>query len=436
MRISFIIGVMTTIMNDSHMVSIPQIREFTKVVRGITFKGKTRKETYKWIEEVLSKFRYFGLKKKDKTIIKEYLIKLTGYSRAQMTRLIAKKKKVGKIVADTTGRHRFSKVYTAGDTALLIETDNAHGKLSGPATKKIFEREYKKFGNREYRNLKNISVSHIYNLRNTRQYKSNSYFFEKTKPTVIPIGRREKPEPRGRPGFVRVDTVHQGDTEGCKGVYHINLIDEVTQWELVFAIEKISESYLEPVLEKAIFAFPFQVINFHSDNGSGYINKIVAKLLNKLLVRQTKSRARRCNDNALVEGKNGSVIRKHMGRNFISQKHAPLVNDFYETHLNVYLNFHRPCGFASLKKDKLGKVRKVYKQEDYATPYEKLKSLPNAKKYLMGGDTFKKLDVLAKRESDTECAARMQKAKVALFNKFYLEKLQFPTICSYAVSGS
>jgi transposase InsO family protein len=427
---------MTTIMNDSHIVSIPQIRKFIKVAEGITFKGDSREKTYKWIEGVLSKFRYFSLKKKDKTIVKSYIMKMTGYSDAQTTRLISKKKKVGRIVAYTTKRNTFPKIYTTDDTALLIETDKAHERLSGPATKRVFKREYEKFGNKEYKNLKDISVSHIYNLRNTRQYKSSVLFFEKTRPSVTPIGKREKPEPKGNPGYIRVDTVHQGDREKEKGVYHINLIDEVTQWELVFATEKISESYLEPILEDALQAFPFKIINFHSDNGSEYINKIVARLLNKLMIGHTKSRARRCSDNALVEGKNGSVIRKHMGRNFIPQRYAPLINKFYKSHMNVYLNFHRPCGFASLKKDKYGKVRKVYMEKDYSTPYEKIKSLPNSKKYLKEGVTFKKLDIVAKRESDTECAIRMKEAKVELFNKFYQEELRLPTIYSYAVSGS
>lgn len=423
-------------MKDSHIESIAQIREFIKVAKDIEFRGASRKEKYQWIEEIVTKFRYFSLGKKERGVIRSYLMKMTGYSGSQITRLISKKKKTGKVVVNSTRRHTFSKVYTPDDTALLIETDKAHGRLSGPATKRVFLREHDTFGNKRYGNLKNISVSHIYNLRGTRQYKSNTLFFEKTKSVPTPIGERRRPEPKGEPGYIRVDTVHQGDKDRQKGVYHINLVDEVTQWELIFAVEKISEQHLLPILESALEQFPFRIKNFHSDNGSEFVNKIVAKLLNKLLIRQTKSRARRCNDNALVEGKNGSIVRKHMGRNFIAQKHAPLVNKFYEDHLNVYLNFHRPCGFASEKKGKLGKIHKVYKQEDYKTPYEKLRLLPKAKSYLKNDISFRDLNLLALKESDTECAKRMQKAKVKLFSKFYLEKLQLPTIYTYTVSGS
>ena len=107
-----------------------------------------------------------------------------------------------------------------------------------------------------------------------------------------------------QPGFLRVDTVHQGDLDGVKGVYHINTVDEVTQYEHVGCVQAISERFLVPVLEALIMAYLFVIQGFHADNGSEYINHRVAALLNKLHIGQfTKTRARQCNDNALVEGK-------------------------------------------------------------------------------------------------------------------------------------
>ena len=52
--------------------------------------------------------------------------------------------------------------------------------------------------------------------------------YTKTKPAPVKIGERTKPINNGQPGFLRVDSVHQGDKDGEKGVYHINLVDEVT----------------------------------------------------------------------------------------------------------------------------------------------------------------------------------------------------------------
>ena len=124
-------------------------------------------------------------------------------------------------------------------------------------------------------------------------YQTGSLTYTKTNPTPVTIGIRKKPEPHGKPGYLRVDSVHQGDLDKEKGVYQINLVDEVTQAEVVVTVEGISEHFLQPGLEDAIVQFPFTILNFHSDNGSEYINKTVAKLLNKLIIEQTKSRPRR-----------------------------------------------------------------------------------------------------------------------------------------------
>jgi transposase InsO family protein len=125
------------------------------------------------------------------------------------------------------------------------------------------------------------------------------------------------------------------------------MVDEITQWEIIGAMERISERFLSPLLKNLIKQFPFRIINFHSDNGSEYINKIVAQLLNKLMISQTKSRPRHSNDNGLVETKNGSVIRKHMGYAYIQQRQADKINLFYKTYFNPYLNFHRPSAFPT-----------------------------------------------------------------------------------------
>src|SRR3989338_3757406 len=196
---------MTLHMDDSHLVSIREIREFVKVGGAVSFIGTSRDETYRWMEMVLSRFWYFSLRKKEKTLVKKYILKMTGYSDAQLGRLI-KKKKETRVIRVVKGKHHtFEKTYTPTDVALLIKTDAAHGRLSGIATRRIVQREYMVYGKKEYEHLSHISSSHIYNLRDTRQYQSRlGSSFEKTKPTMISIGQRKKPEPNGVPGYIRV----------------------------------------------------------------------------------------------------------------------------------------------------------------------------------------------------------------------------------------
>jgi transposase len=288
-----------------------------------------------------------------------------------------------------------------------------------PATKMLCERAYQVFGETEYQRLVGISIAHLYNLRKSKTYSGQRHQNEKTKPVCSKIGERRKPNANGQPGFIRIDSVHQGDQDGVKGVYHINAVDEITQFEVVCTVEKISEHYLIPVLEQLLDTFPFVIKGFHSDNGSEYINKQVANLLEKLLIEFTKSRARHTNDNALAESKNASIVRKYLGYSHIPQKWAPLINEFNQAHLNPYINYHRPCFFAEVIVDNKGKQRKRYPYKQMMTPYEKLKSLANAASYLKAGTTFKQLDEIAYQISDNEAAERLQKAKIKLFQTIF-----------------
>lgn len=412
-------GIMHIKMNDTNIVSVAQLRELVKLTKCAEFSSSsTKEETYKWIEEVLMKFRYFSLKKKkERGIVISYIKKFTGMSRGHVKKLIKRKKRNGRILRVTDTRRFFPKIYDVSDIARLIETDNAHQRMSGKATKEILRRQYEVYKDLRFEKVQHISVSHIYNLRGTRQYQSHILYIEKTRAVNANIGIRKKPRPDGKPGFLRVDSVHQGDLDKEKGVYHINLVDEVTQWEIIGCVEGISEEFLQPLLEALLELFPFVILNFHSDNGSEYINHIVADLLNKLSIEQTKSRSRRTNDNALVESKNGAVIRKYMGFAHIPKKYSVLINTFYREHMDVYLNFHRPCGFATDYVDVKGKVKKKY--DNYLTPFEKLKSIPNVEQYLKPSVTIQGLEKISRKESDNSCAENLQKAKRKLLETIH-----------------
>jgi len=408
-------------MNDSHINTVEQVKDILKYGNLPAFEVVSKKEAYRWVRENLIKFSYLTLDRKPRGIIRRYLIQMTGYSRAQIGRLISKYKKTGYIRLKEYQRNKFERIYFYEDIQLLAKTDEAHQFLNGSATKTILQRQHKVFGKKEYENISKVSVSHLYNLRDSVPYKRMVKRYTPTKPSVVNIGERRKPEPNGKPGYLRVDTVHQGDKEGEKGVYHINTIDEVTQFEIVGAVEKISEILMEPMLKLMLEAYPFKILGFHPDNGSEFINHTVAKLLNKLLVEFTKNRPRHTNDNALVEGKNGSIVRKHIGYTHIKQEHAEKLNRLYFGYLNNYLNYHRPCAFPTEIEDKKkkGKIKKVYLQKDYQTPYDKLKHLENAKQYLKEGVTFEKLDKIAYAKDDNEYAEIVQKKKEKMFDEIF-----------------
>jgi hypothetical protein len=407
-------------MQGGEKLSLEQIRALLEASQEVRFTGHSREDIYDWIGKTLREHNYAKQGREAKGLLRSYVAKMTGQSRAQVTRLIGKYVATGEVRPTAYRRHRFPTRYTRIDAACLASVDEAHDTMSGPATRKILEREFGEYGKREYERLAGISVAHLYRLRKSKTYRTRQATFTKTKPTTVAIGERRRPEPEGRPGYLRVDTVHQGDREGAKGVYHINAVDEVTQWQVVACVPQISEAWLEPALYSMLAQFPFKVRGFHSDNGSEFINHNVATMLKKLLVEQTKSRPRRSNDNGLVEAKNGAVIRKHMGYVHIAAPQAARVQQFYEEHLNDYLNFHRPCGQVEIRTDAKGKQRCVYRR--YETPWEVYRTLPNAGRYLKAGQTLRALTKKARQESDTEAAKRMQQAKRILFADLFPAK--------------
>ena len=408
---------MIVTMATERLESLEQVRAFVEGSDGLDFVGSDRPSRNDFVRRVLVKFGYGTLGKADKGLVKRFLGKATGLSRAQLTRLVRQHARTGRIVDRRGGppAKPFVRRYTALDAALLAEVDGTLGQVCGQATRAVVRREFEVFGDARFERLAGISTSHLYNLRKSRAYQRQRVVRTRTKPTAAAIGERRKPRPEGRPGFVRVDSVHQGDLDGRKGVYEINLVDEVTQYEFVGAVEAISERFLIPVLEGLLGLFPFVIKGFHADNGSEYVNRRVAALLEKLRAEFTRSRPRRSNDNALVEGKNASVVRRHLGHAHIPSRLAPLVHRFASAVLSPHLNLHRPCLFATPVVGEDGKVRKAYRDRDVATPYERLKSIDGAERLLKPGVSFAALDAEANAMSDLESARLVNRERDKLF---------------------
>lgn len=403
-------------MKLSELKTIEQLEQFLNGTQAVIFEiSSVKKGRYNWMRQELVRFEYLQLGKVNKGVVIRYLMKVSGYSRQQVTRLIAQYRKTGKIKHNYVNRPVFARRYSKDDIRLLAKMDQRHDVPCGPALKKLCERAYRVFGEVQFERLSTISVSHLYNLRKTKTYGLTRQHFQKTHAKASKIGERRKPQPNGKPGYIRIDTVHQGDLDKQKGVYHINAVDEQTQFEVVASVEKISEQYLIPILEQMLETFPFKIISFHSDNGSEYINQNVAALLKKLLIEFTKSRSRHSNDNALAESKNASIVRKVLGYRHIPQKYAGLVNQFNKDFLNPHVNYHRPCFFSETVTDNKGKQRKQYPYQSMMTPYDKLKSLPQSVEYLKDGITFEILDDIAFAMTDNQSADELQQARQSLF---------------------
>jgi transposase InsO family protein len=407
---------MIVMLQTQGLKSLDDLKAFLAGSQGVEIRTPEREVAYAFIGQTLKRFGYRRLGKAQKGLVRAYLGKVTGLSRAQLTRLVGRAGE-GEALRDRRGppAKPFARRYTPEDMRLLAEVDALHGNLSGPATRKLCERAWEVFGEARYARLAGISNGHLYNLRGSQTYQRCRGRVDKTRAVQVRIGARRRPRPEGRPGFLRVDSVHQGDRDGVKGLYHINLVDAVTQFQFVGSVERISEHFLLPVLAALFEAFPFVILGFHSDNGSEYINARVAALLAKLHAEFTKSRSRRTNDNALAESKNGSVVRKHLGYSHIPGRFAQQVNDFAQGVLSPYLNFHRPCFFPTEAIDAKGRLRKRYPYATMTTPYEKLRSLPEAAQYLKPAITFKDLDAIAYAISDNEAARRLNAARATLF---------------------
>ncbi|MFN9478180.1 MAG: DDE-type integrase/transposase/recombinase, partial [Betaproteobacteria bacterium] len=401
--------------------TLEQVRLFLDGTLGVEFKPlDDAAARYRHIGAVLQRFGYAALGRRDRGWVLRYLRATGGYSRSQLTRLVHLALAGLSLVRRRRApRCPFPRRYTEADILLLVEVDRQFDTLSGPATAHLLRRAWTVYADARFERLAQLSVAHLYNLRASFRYTAQRLVHTRTRPTAVAIGTRRAPAPEGRPGFIRVDSVHQGDLDGVKGVYYINAVDCVTQWQVVACCERISEAYLLPVLEQLLAQFPFVILGFHADNGSEYINARVARLLEKLRIELTKSRPRHCNDNALAETKNGAVVRKTFGYGHIAQRHAAPINAFCREHLNPLLNLHRPCLFATEIADpaKPGRTRKVYRPQNAMTPLEKLASLPAAESFLRPDHSLTELQAHARAQTDLLAATAFNRARLALFQR-------------------
>lgn len=408
---------MKTIMNISVPKEMKDIYPFLNLSE-VSFQFNDRKDTYFFIKRTTWNLYYKKRTKSEKSDILQYLSLVTGYSRIQTKRLVSLAVK-GRLQFSMKKRNRtsFKRVYTDEDITLIAEFDETAKDRNGHAMRRHFKRQYELYGDERFKRLSKISNGQIYNLRDTNLYRYHHKRFIVTNPVANHIGNRRKPRPEGQAGFIRVDTLHQGDKDDKKGPYYINFVDEITQWQIVVCVLQINEQHLKPVYKQVLDQFPFKVKNFHSDNGSEFLNEYVSKILNERHIEQTKSRPRKHNDNGLVESKNGWVIRKEFGFIFRPKEAAAEIQKYLEKYFNNYLNYHRVCAYPRVMTDKRGVERMVYKAEDYRTPFEKLQEVDPKGKTLQNQNTYEKMNEIQMEKSDYEYIIEMRDAYHKMIRK-------------------
>jgi predicted DNA-binding transcriptional regulator AlpA len=144
---------MQLIMNDERLQTIEKVKQFLEGSEVLEFGGISVEERYRWIETVLVRFKYLQLRRADKGVIRRYVEKVSGYSRAQVSRLIRYYNQSGRLRKANYQRHRFPRRYTRTDIALLARTDELHNCLNGPDTKRIMEREWAVYGHSDFGNM-------------------------------------------------------------------------------------------------------------------------------------------------------------------------------------------------------------------------------------------------------------------------------------------
>lgn len=408
---------METKMNISPPKRINQIDKYLQLDEA-KFVITSTKDAYKFIKATTWNLYYKKLSKKDKGQVLKFLCIVTGWSNTHIKRLVGLSIQ-GKLhyKYKSGNKTSFSRKYTDKDISILADFDNHTRRPNANALIHNFKRMYEVFEDERFERLKDISKSHIYNLRGTEIYRYETQTFTRTNPVQNSIGIRMKPEPNGEPGYLRVDSVHGGDQGEEKGMYYVNFVDEVTQTEIVISTPTLTQEDLEKLYKEVLVSFPFRIQNFHSDNGSELINEYLASILEDLHIKQTKSRPRKHNDNALVESKNGWVIRKHFGYIFRPKEAAGIVQSYLSKYFNRYLNYHRACAFPEVSYKGNGKKVVKYPQDKYKTPYEKLKEVDPEGKFLRDGLTYEKLDKIALEYSDYEFAKIMRTEYTKMMRK-------------------
>ena len=174
-------------------------------------------------------------------------------------------------------------------------------------------------------------------------------------------------------GYSEIDlVVHCGSSTLCLPYVNTLSTTEISSgWWEGEAIMGKSQEYSFGALKQIRKRIPFDWKGIDSDNGSEFINQILYKYCQKEKLGFTRSRPNRKNDNAYIEQKNWTHVRKIFGYlRYDTYEELAIMNDLYHNELRLYKNFFQPVMKLKSKERVGGKVKRKY--EDSKTPYQRL----------------------------------------------------------------
>ena len=341
--------------------------------------------------------RYQRVRKKDKVLLLNEFIALTGYTRSYATYVLrAHGKKVrvmeGTIVEGDVRRRfkrRGKKTYDEDVKKALIKIwmimDCICGKRLAPILKEIIrvlvQHKEIRIDKDTRKKLRKISAATIDRLLADERKKQTLRGRSHTKPgtllkSQIPIRTFSEWDDR-RPGFVEIDLVGHDGGDACGDFAHtLDVTDISTGWTETQAVKNKAQVWVFEALKDIRNRLPFEVLGIDSDNGSEFINYHLLKFCSEEKITFTRARSYRKNDNCFVEQKNYSIVRRAVGYcRHDTKEEVELLNEIYG-HLRLYTNFFQPV-MKLIEKTRIGS--KVIKKYDIPprTPFQRVIESPH-----------------------------------------------------------
>lgn len=223
--------------------------------------------------------------------------------------------------------------------------------------------------------LLKISPRQMDRLLASKKRSAKRRLYGRTKPgkllkTQIPI-RTDNWDVK-RPGYLEIDTVaHCGPSASGQFIHSLNMTDIHTGWTETRAVMGKGETGVTHAIEQVRLHLPFDMLAIDSDNGSEFINHHLVRWCASHKVDFTRSRAGKKNDNAYIEQKNWTHVRRILGwERYDDAEQCARMNELYRNELRFMQNLFQPC-VKLIEKTRVGsKVRRRY--DAAKTPLDRL----------------------------------------------------------------